>query len=61
MGFQLGGYKVCERWLKDRKGRCLTGADIAHYNEIVLVLQETIRLMDEIDGVIEEHGGWPLR
>jgi len=24
-------------------------------------LCETIRLMSEIDKVIEEHGGWPLK
>jgi len=24
-------------------------------------LNETIRIMGEIDAVIEEHGGWPIR
>ena len=32
---------------------------IAHYHKIVLSLSETIRLMAEIDEVIETHGGWP--
>lgn len=27
--------------------------------KIVAAISETIRLMDEIDEVIEEHGGWP--
>jgi predicted helicase len=57
--FHIGGYKVCEKWLKDRKGRTLTAADIAHYHRIITALCETIRLMREIDEVIEEHGGWP--
>jgi hypothetical protein len=57
--FHIGGYQVCEKWLKDRKGRTLTKDDIAHYHKIVVALSETIRLMAEIDKVIEKHGGWP--
>ncbi|MHB8376248.1 MAG: hypothetical protein ACYDAK_14260 [Candidatus Limnocylindrales bacterium] len=26
---------------------------------LVIALRETIRLMEEIDAVIEDHGGWP--
>lgn len=57
--FHIGGYQVCEKWLKDRKGRILSVKDITHYQKIVVALDETIRLMKEIDEVIEEHGGWP--
>ncbi len=57
--FHIGGYQVCEKWLKDRKGRTLTKEDLAHYQKIVVALHETIRLMAEIDRVIESHGGWP--
>jgi len=57
--FHIGGYQVCEKWLKDRKGRTLSKDDIAHYQKVVVVLNETIRLMKEIDEVIEKHGGWP--
>jgi len=57
--FHIGGYQVCGKWLKDRKGRRLTKDDIEHYQKIVVALNETIRLMDEIDKVIEKHGGWP--
>jgi SOS-response transcriptional repressor LexA len=57
--FHIGGYQVCEKWLKDRKGRTLSKDDIAHYQKIVVALSETIRLMKEIDEVIEQHGGWP--
>ncbi len=57
--FHIGGYQVCEKWLKDRKGRTLSADDIAHYQRIVVALSETIRLMAEIDRVIESHGGWP--
>jgi len=57
--FHIGGYQVCEKWLKDRRGRVLSEEDIAHYQKIVVALKETIRLMAEIDTVIEAHGGWP--
>ena len=55
--FQIGGYQVCEKWLKDRKGRKLSSDDIDHYQKIVVALAETIRLMREIDEIIP---GWPL-
>ncbi|MES1994390.1 MAG: type ISP restriction/modification enzyme [Pseudomonadota bacterium] len=57
--FHIGGYQVCEKWLKDRKGRRLSADDIAHYHKIVVALAETIRLMAEIDRVIDRAGGWP--
>jgi len=57
--FHIGGYQVCAKWLKDRKGRTLSKDDLAHYQRIVVALTETIRLMKEIDVIIEEHGGWP--
>jgi predicted helicase len=57
--FHIGGYQVCEKWLKDRKGRTLSKEDIAHYHRIVVALAETIRLMKEVDEIINQHGGWP--
>jgi predicted helicase len=57
--FHIGGYQVCEKWLKDRRGRTLSEEDILHYQRVVVALNETIRLMGEIDKVIEAHGGWP--
>ena len=57
--FHIGGYQVCEKWLKDRKGRILSPEDIEHYQYIVYAISETIRLMGEIDELIEQYGGWP--
>lgn len=57
--FHIGGYQVCHKWLKDRKGRILSGEYIVHYQKIIVALSETIRLMAEIDKVIDDHGGWP--
>ncbi len=56
--FRLGGYQVCNKWLKDRKGRALTSDEIDHYQKIVVALNETIRLMAEIDALIPR---WPLQ
>ncbi len=36
-------------WLKDRKGRALSFADIQHYQRIIKVLGETDRIMAEIE------------
>ena len=58
--FHVGGYQVCEKWLKDRKGRALSYDDQVHYQRVVAALTETIRLMAAIDETIEDHGGWPL-
>jgi hypothetical protein len=58
--FQVGGYQVCQKWLKDRKGRALAFDDIRHYQGVVAALGETIRLMGAIDEAIDDHGGWPL-
>ncbi len=61
-GFHIGGYQVCDKWLKDRQKvkRKLTVDEVQHYQKIIVTVQETIRLMKEIDEVIEEHGGWPV-
>ena len=59
--FHVGGYQVCAKWLKDRKGRQLSAyEDLVHYQRVVAVLAETIALMHEIDMAIETHGGWPI-
>jgi len=58
--FTIGGYQVCRKWLKDRKGRKLNDEDLAHYQQVIAILAETSLVMCEIDQVIEKHGGWPL-
>jgi type I restriction-modification system DNA methylase subunit len=55
--FYVGGYQVCQKWLKDRKGRVLSDEDILHYQKIVVALQETIKLMQLIDEAIPS---WPI-
>lgn len=58
--FHVGGYQVCQKWLKDRKGRKLTYDDLTHYQHVVSALAETTHLMAEIDDVIDNNGGWPI-
>ncbi len=58
--FQVGGYQVCHKWLKDRLGRRLSFDDLLHYQRIIAALTETQSLMERIDAVIEQAGGWPL-
>ncbi len=51
--YQIGGYQVCEKWLKDRKGRVLTLDEILTYCKIVTALSKTIELQNEIDKYFE--------
>jgi len=49
--YQIGGYQVCSKWLKDRKGRVLTLGDIKHYCKLVTALKKTIEIQKEIDKI----------
>ena len=55
--FHVGGYQVCEKWLKDRRGRTLSSDEIEHYLRITEAIRQTIRLMGEIDKAIPR---WPI-
>ena len=62
--FYIGGYQPAQKWLKDRspanrnldEGRVLTYDDIRHYQKIIVALNETARLMEEVDGVVAFGG-----
>ncbi|WP_370589095.1 type ISP restriction/modification enzyme [Tychonema sp. LEGE 06208] len=57
--FQIGGYQVLEKWLKDRKKakRTLSFDDVLHYQKVVVALKETMELMVEIERLIP---GFPI-
>jgi len=55
--FQIGGHRVCERWLVDRRGRLLTDGDVEQYRGMLVAVSETLRAMERIDEVIRENGG----
>jgi len=47
--YQIGGYQVCEKWLKDRKNRVLYLNDIKHYCKVTTAINRTIETQKEID------------
>jgi predicted helicase len=55
--YHIGGYQVAHKWLKDRKGRLLSFADLQHYQHVISALAGTIRLQKEIDQTLPV---WPL-
>jgi predicted helicase len=59
--FQIGCYRICEKWLKDRKNKILTDSDIKYYHMIINVIKSTLTLMKEIDNEILKYTEWPLR
>ncbi|MBI5100182.1 MAG: N-6 DNA methylase [Nitrospirae bacterium] len=52
--YRVGGYQVCEKWLKDRKGKTLSLEDIKHYCKVVTALQKTIEIQHLIDKIYPE-------
>lgn len=56
----IGGYRVAEKWLKDRKGRQLSYDDLTHYQSVIAALARTLEVQAGIDIAIEAAGGWPL-
>ena len=66
--FQIGGYKVCEKWLRFREtkggenpqdGHTLTDDQISHFKKIIYAITRTVSIAAEIDKSIESYGGWP--
>ena len=47
--FLIGGYVVCDKWLKDRRGRVLDDDDLTHYPKVVESLRKTIAVMQRIE------------
>ena len=58
--FMIGGYHVCEKWLKDRKkaNRSLSNDDVKHYMKIIVSLRETLKIMKGIDKALPS---WPIK
>ena len=49
--YRIGGYQVCEKWLKDRRERILGLDEIRNYCRIVTALARTIEIQEEIDAL----------
>ncbi len=52
--YQIGGYQVLEKWLKDRQDRPLLLEEIKTYCRVVTAIQRTIALQEEIDALYPE-------
>ena len=55
--FRVGGYRVCEKWLKDRRKRKLDLGEIKLYQRMVATLGSTIAIMAQLDEIAP---AWPL-
>ncbi len=49
--YQIGGYQVLEKWLKDRRERTLTLEEVKTYCRIVTAIRKTIEVQEEIDAL----------
>lgn len=47
--FYVGGYQPAQKYLKDRKDKKLTTAEFENYEKMIVSLNETIKIMQEID------------
>lgn len=58
--YRIGGYQVCEKWLKDRKGRRLGLDDIRNYCRVVTALDRTLTIQQQIDAQYPDAESTPL-
>ena len=52
--YRIGGYQVCNKWLKDRKGRILSLDDVKHYCKVATAIEHTINIQKSIDEIYNE-------
>jgi predicted helicase len=57
--FMIGGHKICEKWIKNRKGRLLTEDVRTEYQAIVTAISESIKASEKIEQAIDDNGSWP--
>ena len=50
--YEIGSYRVCEKWLRDRRGLELRREDVRRYRAILVAVAETLGVMGKIDGVL---------
>jgi predicted helicase len=47
--FYIGGYQPAQKWLKDRRERTLSDDEIDHYQKMIVSMNETMKVMREVD------------
>jgi predicted helicase len=58
--YRIGGYQVCQKWLKDRRERRLELDDIRAYCRIVTAIGHTLTIQHQIDVLYPEADSKPL-
>ena len=58
--YRIGGYQVCQKWLKDRKERRLGVDDIRTYCRIVTAIGCTLTIQHQIDTLYPGADSTPL-
>lgn len=56
--FQVGGFQVADKWLRERVERTLSFNDLTHYQNVIQAIATTIELMVQIDDTIP---AWPMK
>ena len=56
----IGGYRVAEKWLRDRRQRQLSFEDVMHYHEVIAALARMLELQAQLNVSVADAGGWPL-
>lgn len=52
--YEVGGYRVCERWLRERNGRKLNSDDQTVFMRIIGSIRETLKLQQELDALFPQ-------
>ena len=52
--YRIGGYQVCDKWLKDRKERRLDLNDIRTYCRMITAIGITLEIQQKLNGVYTE-------
>lgn len=47
--FHIGGYRVLQKWLKERKGEKLSFEDLLHLQSVIAILDTSRSLMDSVE------------
>ena len=58
--YRIGGYQVCQKWLKDRKERRLGLDDIRTYCRMVTAIDHTLTIQHQIDTLYPGADSTPL-
>jgi predicted helicase len=51
--YQIGGYQVCNKWLKDRKGKVLSLDDIKHYCKVATAIDNRFLIITILELILE--------